>query len=149
MLSRLTVFSFRGRTAAALVVITLLLAHGACSMPSSPINSTGGRSRSAPQPIVIESESFTLAWEAPNGTVDHYEVYYRERSATGWHLLGTTDGSTASFRVDDQVLDDGEGAYVFAVRTVTPAGDTSPLHTSLSGDAEPSSGWYVRWEPEL
>lgn len=149
MLSRLTVFSFGGRAAAALVTITLLLAHGACSMPSSPIDSTGGRSRPAPQAIVVESESFTLAWEAPNGTVDHYEVFYRERGATGWHLLGISDGSTARFRVDDQVLDDGEGTYVFAVRSVTPDGATSPLHTSLSGDAEPSRGWYVQWEPEL
>ena len=149
MLSKRTVFSFRGRAAAALGVVTLVLAYGGCSMPSSSLDSSSGRSRANPEPIVVESESFTLAWEAPNGAVDHYEVYYRERDASGWKALGTTNGSTATFRVDDEVLDNGGGSYVFAVRSITPDGNTSPLHTSLSSDAEPSSGWYVRWEPEL
>ena len=93
--------------------------------------------------ITVSSDSFTLAWDSPQESVDGYEVYYRAHGESGWSLLGQTDpGSDTTYQVNASEL--SYGNYDFAVSSVD-SGSTSDKHTSLDDAAQPSGGWYIEW----
>ncbi len=94
-------------------------------------------------PITIEDGSFTIGWDPPSsGVPSFYRVYARPRGEYEWIELGTTAGDDPRFEVTGDSLPSGN--YEFAVSSVE-AELESDLHTSMSDDADPSSGWYVEW----
>lgn len=96
------------------------------------------------KPVEIVSNRFSFGWDEPEGTrPDRYRLYYRARGSYEWTLLNSIDGSRARrFTVTDDML--AFGSYEFAVSSVS-GDDESPLHTSMSDDADPVTGWYVQW----
>lgn len=96
--------------------------------------------------IRVSDPSFTLAWDASVDPVSSYTVHYRTHGEADWNLLGETgSGDILEFTVDETLLAYGE--YDFAVQAVYSDGQASTYHTSLDGDAEPTSGWYLDWGP--
>lgn len=96
--------------------------------------------------ISIQGESFTLAWDPPEGeTVAGYKVYFRFHGDTEWIELDEIAGDTTSYTVNYPDLDYGE--YDFAVTSVH-SGTESAYHTSLDATAMPGTGWYLDWQAE-
>jgi hypothetical protein len=102
-------------------------------------------------PIVISSETFTLAWDAPSIqyplpplATSYYCVYYRRHGSPYWRICGTIP-SSGTTEIVLYHSDYGNGAYDFAVSAVNEQGHESPLHTSLDPWAYPYGGWYVKW----
>ncbi len=96
------------------------------------------------EPLEARGDSFTLGWDPPgNASAEHYRVYYRARNEYEWSFLGEAEaGAQPRFTVTQELLD--YGTYEFAVRSVNAEGQ-SKLHTSMCDDAQPGSGWYVKW----
>ncbi len=142
----------------AFLLFAALMALSGCTLPflaelasDDTSGSNSGRSGLEPLMIPVSSERFTVAWDPSDSAVDEYRLYYRPHGGSDWHQLSTVgagpdQGGSVSFDIDQDVLDAGPGEYEFAVSSVHN-GEESPLHTSLSEDAEPDRGWYVRWEP--
>ena len=99
----------------------------------------------AAQMVSVSSERFSIAWDAPDGEVESYDLYYREHGTEEWLPLGAVGADTLQFEVSDATLPDGYGLYDFAVRSVEATGETSEYHTSLDETAQPQTGWYVDW----
>ncbi len=102
---------------------------------------------SGPMPIVVTTESLTLAWDppqpdlpAPLGVVS-YHVYYRSHGSFLWTPIAEVGGPRCTL----QHADVGDGSFDFAVSSVDGLGHQSGLHSSMGGDAEPVGGWYVLW----
>ena len=107
---------------------------------------------SAPSHQVIhKSASLTLQWDPPANDVHHnpnraasYIIYYRDYGANYWRVLDIIPAdANPQYTVEHARL--GDGAYVFAVQSISASSSRSPIHTSLDNSADPLSGWYVFW----
>jgi len=99
------------------------------------------------KPVEIRGESFTIGWDPPEETAPgSYRVYYRTRGEYDWTLLSEAEAQTSPrFTVTAELLD--YGTYELAVSSVS-GGHQSQLHTSMCDEAQPGSGWYVKWSAE-
>ena len=95
-------------------------------------------------PVEITEESFSFAWDEPEAyTPSHYHLYHRLRGEREWVFLAEAPADVQPrFTVAHDLLP--YGTYEFAVSSFRD-GNESPLHTSMADDAQPGSGWYVRW----
>lgn len=95
-------------------------------------------------PIEITDESFSIAWDEPEEHApSHYRVYNRTRGEYEWSLMAEISAAAQpQFTVTRELLE--YGTYELAVSSLVN-GDESPMHTSMADDAQPGSGWYVRW----
>jgi hypothetical protein len=126
------------RLAALVTFVLILVLHG-CGFPK-----TGAA------PIQVSSNSLDLEWDPPvdpgvllPGQVLRYRVYSRHLDEGSWKYLKETAGKTFVSITNAEV--GGDGTYAFGVRSVSPDGVESPLHTSLDFSADPAGGWYVFW----
>ena len=131
-----------------LLVLTFLLLPScllplAAYMESQSEEPTPDDSASDVGGIVVESDSFTLGWDGV-GEAEEYQVFYREHGGADWQPLAIVAAtSDPTLTVSSTLL--SHGVYEFAVQTVTDAGHTSGLHTSLDPDAGPDGAWYIDW----
>lgn len=94
--------------------------------------------------IPVSGGGFTIAWNAADGDVTGYEVYYRSHGGGDWVQLGSAPAiGNPTFHVTTGILT--YGTYDFAVRAVLVNGETTEYHTSLDSTANPDEGWYVDW----
>ncbi len=167
MNKRLRSFISKSHVASLLGAIALLIVLpglSGCMMPfltvmdslkdsassDSPAGGGGGSGTIEPLMVNVYGPEFMLAWDAPNGSeVQFYRLYYRERGAIEWSELGSSDTEELSFEVNSDTLPAGYGHYEFAVQSVDSEGTASEYHTSVSETAQPSTGWYVHWQPAL
>ncbi len=101
--------------------------------------------------IRVKTSYLTIEWDPATGVTpgnplypQSYKIYFSEFGKSNWILLGSVNSSNNPYFTVKH-SDVGDGAYVFAVRTVSVGGGQSPLHTSLDYTADPISGWYVWW----
>ena len=94
--------------------------------------------------VPVSASEFTIAWNPPfSGTPEYYRLHYREHGSYTWHALVDTPAQPEpSFTITGAML--AYGTYELAVSSVS-GGTESALHSSMSDDAEPGSGWYVVW----
>jgi hypothetical protein len=128
------------RVAPVSVACLVLLALSSCPFPSS-----------GSVPIVVSSESITLAWDPPAVSFPSpplaavtYRVYYCQHGSGQWIFLSETPASTHP-QVSLKHSDFGDGSYDFAVSAVNSLGQQSSLHTSLDASADPYGGWHIVW----
>ena len=162
----------------AILLLTVMLGFSSCMMPflsvmdsvsqssdadaapgdGDPSAPEGGGDRGddgsgsiQPLMVTVRSDEFTLAWDAPEGggTVDSYQLHYREYGGQQWLELGSVNSDQLDFEVNQQNLGDGWGQYEFAVQSIDPEGTPSEYHTSVCSTAQPETGWYVNWQPPL
>ena len=104
-----------------------------------------------PIEILIENETFTLAWDPPSSvSVDQeiveYNIYVRKHGKSDWHALDTME-ATGSPSIELNATDIGKGSWEFAVSTISNGGMESEYHSSIDPTAVPTD-WYIRI-PEL
>ncbi|TVR53590.1 MAG: fibronectin type III domain-containing protein [Spirochaetaceae bacterium] len=94
--------------------------------------------------VPVSASEFTIAWNPPfTGSPEYYRLHYREHGSYTWHALVDAPAQPEpSFTITDAML--AYGTYELAVSSVS-GGTESALHSSMSDDAEPGSGWYVVW----
>ena len=94
--------------------------------------------------IEISNSSFTLEWDSPSGsTPNSYRIYYKEHFSNPWTLLDEIPYQQLEYEINYNDLD-GEEFYDFGVSAIY-SGEESFLHYSLDEEAEPSTGWYIKW----
>lgn len=95
--------------------------------------------------IVVESDSFVLAWNDDNTEpAASYTVFYRSHGTEAWNkLTDIVPADGFQIEVDESLLPRGE--WDFGVTSSFNSGDSSAMHTSLEAEAIPSSGWYLVW----
>jgi hypothetical protein len=130
-----------------IVSVSLLGLLTSCGIPFSyGFNGVWGDDEDDPDPaaptaVVVVAEEFTLSWAGVE--CDGYRIYHRVRGATDWLYFGAI-GPVTEIIINDSML--GYGEYEFAV-TAIDDGSESAFHTSLDADADPTTGWYLIWEP--
>lgn len=103
-------------------------------------------------PITVHSKSITLEWDPPWSILAsnfaglaEYRVYYRPHFSVVWSLLGRVPaGSPPELVVPHDRI--GDGAWDFAVTTMSTTGIESGVHTSTDDSAQPTGGWYIIWQ---
>ncbi|MCG8571770.1 MAG: fibronectin type III domain-containing protein [Spirochaetes bacterium] len=91
----------------------------------------------------IKSNQFTFEWNQPDSQVpDYYKVYYKVHNSTDWIFLANS--STLSYIVHFDDLEEDQYDYNFGITAVYGSNE-SLLHHSLDGNADPSKGWYIRF----
>ena len=101
--------------------------------------------------VIHKSPSLTLQWDPPPDDflnspheVTSYIIYYRDYQTPSWRVLDIIPASgKPEYTVRHEQL--GDGAYVFAVQSISEDSGRSAIHTSLDASADPISGWYVLW----
>ena len=101
--------------------------------------------------ILHKSMELTLAWDPPLTDIPNrptevaaYQIYCREHGTSYWRLLAEIPAAPhPEYTVEFERV--GHGLFDFAVRAISVEGAASPLHSSLDGNADPVSGWYVLW----
>lgn len=102
-----------------------------------------------PTELLITDSEIALAWSCGPSIVSDcsgivaFELWYRPRSSNEWSMLGSPNDNT--FVITQEML--LPGAYEFAVRNITDLGAYSKFHSSTDSTADPSGGWFVRWNP--
>lgn len=103
-----------------------------------------------PKQIIIESDSFTLAWDPPEligstgSEAQKYNVYYRTHNTPDWQFLVSLEATgQPELLVNENLLE--FGIYDFAVSYVDSGNTESELHSSLDSSAYPPAGWFVNW----
>jgi hypothetical protein len=95
------------------------------------------------QKITISGPKFTLAWDdSSQGLI--YNVYSRIHNTFTWAKLAVGLENPSLVVTSGQLT---YGDYDFAISSVTSDGIESPLLTSQSSSAIPSTGWYLVWTP--
>lgn len=127
-----------------LICATLFLIPLFLSCTSSPVE---------PEPTpdnnityIIESDSVTIAWDAPPDSTDSissYELYARALSQKEWTVLEENIASTQTVIYRTQL---GTGTFELAVKSVSAEGEKSDYHKSTDMDAIPVGGWILEWK---
>jgi hypothetical protein len=110
----------------------------ACAIP-------GWQSADSTQ-FLVRASSLNLAWDPPptTATVTSFRIYYRPHGGGSWSFVGETPATgRPTYTVDHGQV--GNGAWDFAVQSVSLDYEGSSLHTSLDAGAYPLTGWYVLW----
>jgi hypothetical protein len=95
--------------------------------------------------VARTSSQIVLAWDPPSTPVSSYEVYFRVHGDSSWTKLGEA-AATATPEFTVLHSDVGSGVFDFAVVSRNDLGLESDMHTSLDATADPTTGWYLRWE---
>jgi len=136
------------RNSIRILPVLVLLYLTACNL--SAVKDGEREERGLVNVIVCQSDSIQILWDPPSnsgygGNVVYYELFYRIHGDIGWKLLereiGISDLPGLYLRHESL----GNGDFDFAVRSVSDNGNKSELHSSLDSTANPSSGWYLRW----
>jgi hypothetical protein len=96
--------------------------------------------------VLVRSSSISLAWDPPptTATVTAFRVYCRPHGGGSWVFVGETPATARpTYTVQHEQV--GNGAWDFAVQSVSLDYEGSSLHTSLDAGASPLTGWYVLW----
>lgn len=125
---------------AILFLIPLLL-----SCTSSPVGTESTPDKNN-MTYVIESDSVTIAWDAPPDTgssISGYELYARNVTQTQWDLLEENIAGTQTVIKQARL---GTGTFELAVKSVSDKGEISDYHKSTDVDAIPIGGWILDWK---
>ncbi len=127
-----------------LAVCFLFFFLNACQLPNF-----GDFSNTTPhESITVDTETLTLAWDAPSEPVSCYFLYYRKHSNTAipnaWKAICSLDATPSP---EYMLLHSayGNGEYDFAVIASDSEGTFSDYHSSLDVTAMPETGWYLIW----
>ena len=94
--------------------------------------------------IEVSNLSFTIEWDSPSGSAPNsYRIYYKEHLTSLWILLDEIPSSQLEYVINYNNLN-GEELYDFGVSALY-LGEESLLHYSLDNEAEPSTGWYIKF----
>ena len=102
-------------------------------------------------PIMVYSQTITLAWDPPWGAMasefsglQGYNVYYKSHFGGWWMQIASVPiGEPTEVTISrDQI---GDGEWDFAVSIMSVSGWESAFHTSLDDSADPVGGWYIIW----
>lgn len=103
--------------------------------------------QTGPKNILSTAAQLTIEWDAPasgSPQVVSYTFSYRTHGTSTWTTLATVPASAQpAYTLLHSAI--GSGSFDFAVAAVSSTGATSPLETSLSPTADPSSVWYLTW----
>jgi hypothetical protein len=96
-------------------------------------------------PRASSAALITLLWNPPSGDPPvAYRVFFRIHGTADWVQLGEIPASPdPQYTVQHSTL--GNGEYDFGVLAVYDSAQSS-LHTSLDPSAEPTTGWYLKWQ---
>ncbi len=90
------------------------------------------------------ASQITLAWDPPAGAIEKYRVYFRIHGTADWVQLAEIPAAPApEYTVLHSAL--GSGEFDFGVVAVQ-SGNQSSLHSSLDATANPTAGWYLKWQ---
>jgi hypothetical protein len=92
--------------------------------------------------LISSADSVTLAWDAPESGAAKYIVSCRVHGQNDWQELGET--VSTEYTIQYAVLGDGE--FDFAIIAESDVGVRSVVHVSLDTTADPTTGWYLRWQ---
>jgi hypothetical protein len=115
------------------------------------ISCDGILNSSDPKIVVIKSDHFDLAWDAPSSDIEHtvfevktYRIYYRIHGRGGWTLMDEIDAvNKPKYTISYENLE--YGVYDFAVSAVNSKGIESDLNESTDYSAQPRCGWFINW----
>ena len=95
--------------------------------------------------IVVDADSFVLAWEDDNpDAVSEYSIYYRVHGAEDWTILTSlAPDDELQLTIDESLL--ARGQWDFGILSTMDDGTDTTMHTSLENTAIPEAGWYLDW----
>jgi hypothetical protein len=129
---------------AVLTLLPLLLTIPGCLMYAASEFMPEQDAEDLGKPTQSSAAQITLAWDPPAGSVVSYRVFFRIHGTAGWVQLADVPASpTPEYTVANATL--GNGEFDFGV-TAVYASQTSSMHSSLDASADPSTGWYLKWQ---
>lgn len=108
-------------------------------------NSGDGTKVAVLEPVLVEADSFVLAWndDSPDSAA-RYTVFYSMHGTEDWtELTSVSSENGLQIEIDESLLARGE--WDFGIISSSNAGEDSAMHTSLETSAIPTTGWYLVW----
>jgi hypothetical protein len=137
------------RFAGLLAILAVAFAVSACVLPDYAAflkaNEGSGSTPVDTKMVTVSAAQITLAWDPPPEPIAQYEISCRAHGAASWTVLATIPAAaTPEYTVLRSTV--GAGSWDFSVVAIDGSGNRSPSHLSTDPTADPTTGWYVKWE---